>query len=64
MRAPFGQVTSVEAVERFLARLNQGRDQSANLTRVRRRREAAEAAEYVQAALGLTGNDQKSEVRP
>ena len=60
-RAPFGKVTSLEAVERFFDRLNQV-DPTTNPLRPlgdRRRRKAEEASRYVRGALGL--KDEASE---
>jgi hypothetical protein len=54
-RAPFGKITSLEAVERFIDRLNQI-DPAARPLRPlnrRRRRRAEGASRYVRAALGL-----------
>jgi hypothetical protein len=53
IRAPWGRVTSIEAVERFLQRLNGDRKTESDLTPARRRREIQRATQYVAASLGL-----------
>lgn len=56
--APWGRMTSVEAVERFLIQLNKGKPPLL-LTPARRRRQIAEATKRVEAMLGLNKNDGK-----
>ena len=61
-RAPFGRITSVEAVERFIARLNHA-DPTAKPLRLmsrRRQRRVTEAQRYVSEALGITPQDNES----
>lgn len=53
--APWGRITSVEAVERFLRRLGGDTHAIPMLTPARRRREQVRAANYVRTVLGLTG---------
>jgi hypothetical protein len=53
IRAPWGQMTSVEAVERFIVRLNPGAPDSSRLRSTTRRQEIAKANRVVAKALGL-----------
>lgn len=53
-RVPWGRVTSVEAVERFIARLNSGhRGSPTTLTPARRQREIDRATKRLETSLGL-----------
>lgn len=52
MRGPWGRMTSIEAVERFLLALNKDRPQELTITPARRRRQKARAAEELRQALG------------
>ena len=59
VKMPSGMATTIEAVQRFIARLNEGRQPTTQLTPARRRRQIAAATKRVEALLGITGGEEK-----